>query len=215
MLSFTRPTLEDKIYLREVPAVDEALQALAGEPGEPGEPGDLTLRELVPSLSKHFSMDYLFFSEQTPMLFAGDGGTGSHLHIDRKPLVQFCHVLHGTKVFCVAPAGASAPGPVVPWDRKDPTDPKGPSSPSYEATLSTDSELPAGAAEWLQREDVSVAVVQPGDVLLFLGQSLHAGCNGAGRLCMAVFHGAQPTSYMAQGVFGPAYQALARKVLAR
>lgn len=32
--------------------------------------------------------DTLFVSERVPMLFAGDGGTGSHLHIDRKPLLQ-------------------------------------------------------------------------------------------------------------------------------
>lgn len=32
----------------------------------------------------------LVFSEATPSLFAGDGGTGSHLHVDRKPLLQVC-----------------------------------------------------------------------------------------------------------------------------
>ena len=50
---------------------------------------------------------------------------------------------------------------------------------------------------------------------LFLGRSLHAGCNGASEACVAVFHGAQPISYMAQGAFGPAYQVLARQILSR
>ena len=85
-----------------------------------------------------------------------------------------------------------------------------------EAVLSTDSDkLPAAAGEWLQREDVTLTVVRPGDVFLFLGHSLHAGCNGASEACVAVFHGAQPIAYMAQGAFGPAYQVLARQILSR
>ena len=168
----------------------------------------LSLQDLVPRLSQHFGTNYLYFSEQTPMLFAGDGGTASHLHIDRKPLMQFCHVLHGTKVFCVSPppGGKAEGGPVVPWEAN---------ATSHEAVLSTDTELPAEAGEWLQRKDVTLTVVRPGDVFLFLGRSLHAGCNGASEACVAVFHGAQPISYMAQGAFGPAYQVLARQILSR
>ena len=196
-LTLSRPQLADKIYLREVPAVDDALYSLSGD--------RFSLQDLVPRLGQDFGTNYLFFSEQTPMLFAGDRGTGSHLHIDRKPLVQFCHVLHGTKVFCVAPREGHRPGPVVPWE----------STGAPEAVLSTDAELPTGAGKWLQRDDVSVALVRPGDILMFLGQSLHAGCNGASELCAAVFHGAQPVSYMAQGAFGPAYQALAQKILSK
>eukprot|EP00439_Symbiodinium_sp_Y106_P045165 s720_g5.t1 len=199
-LTLSRPKLSDKIYLREVPAADDALSSLSSM--------HLSLQDLVPRLSQHFGTNYLYFSEQTPMLFAGDGGTASHLHIDRKPLMQFCHVLHGTKVFCVSPppGGKAEGGPVVPWEAN---------ATSHEAVLSTDTELPAEAGEWLQRKDVTLTVVRPGDVFLFLGRSLHAGCNGASEACVAVFHGAQPISYMAQGAFGPAYQVLARQILSR
>lgn len=197
-LTLSRPKLSDKIYLREVPAADDALSSLSST--------QLSLQDLVPRLSQHFGTNYLYFSEKIPMLFAGDGGTASHLHIDRKPLMQFCHVLHGTKVFCVSPpAEAATPGPVVPWE----------ANLAQEAVLSTDMELPAAAGEWLQREDVTLTVVRPGDVFLFLGHSLHAGCNGASEACVAVFHGAQPIAYMAQGAFGPAYQVLARQILSR
>ncbi|CAK9029910.1 Chaperone protein DnaJ [Durusdinium trenchii] len=122
------------------------------------------------------------------MLFAGDGGTGSHLHIDRKPLLQFCHVLHGRKFFTVAPNGGRPPGAVVPWRCASP-----------EVQLST-STSGVEVEEYLVQPEVSVAVLRPGDdLMLFLGQSCHAGSNGAGEVCVSLFHGMQPVSYMLQG----------------
>ena len=60
---------------------------------------------------------------------------------------------------------------------------------------------------------VSVCCLHPGDLLLFLGQSCHAGCNGAAQMSLSLFHGAMPLSYMLQGAFGVPYQLMARKLM--
>eukprot|EP00913_Durusdinium_trenchii_P018008 g16922.t1 len=110
-LTFAKVRVE-QIYLREVLASQDSLRPFLGE-----ESRGVTVEasELVAQLGQQLGSDTLFVSERVPMLFAGDGGTGSHLHIDRKPLLQFCHVLHGRKFFTVAPNGGRPPGAVVPW----------------------------------------------------------------------------------------------------
>lgn len=45
---------------------------------------------LVSQLAALLSRAGLVFAEDRPGLFAGDAGTASHLHVDRKPLLQFC-----------------------------------------------------------------------------------------------------------------------------
>ena len=60
---------------------------------------------------------------------------------------------------------------------------------------------------------VSVCCLHPGDLLLFLGQSCHAGCNGAAQMSLSLFHGTMPLSYMLQGAFGAPYQLMARKMM--
>ena len=60
---------------------------------------------------------------------------------------------------------------------------------------------------------VSVCCLHPGDLLLFLGQSCHAGCNGAAQMSLSLFHGTMPLSYMLQGAFGVPYQLMARKLM--
>lgn len=36
-------------------------------------------------------------NDELPQVFAGDGGSASHVHVDMLPMVQMCHVLHGIK----------------------------------------------------------------------------------------------------------------------
>ena len=45
---------------------------------------------LVSQLAALLSRAGLVFAEDRPGLFAGDAGTASPLHVDRKPLLQFC-----------------------------------------------------------------------------------------------------------------------------
>ncbi|CAJ1389216.1 unnamed protein product [Effrenium voratum] len=195
-VSFARPDRTDFMYLREVPAVPESMAPFLG-----GEPVDM--QQLVPALAEHLAGGDLFFHRATPMLFAGDGGTASHLHIDAQgtPLVQFCHVLHGTKLLLTAPRADAEPGPVLPWG-----------SEASEVRFPAGGVLQQEAAEWLLRPEVSVAAAGPGDLLLFQGQAPHAGCNGTGELNVSLFHSAQPIRAMLEGAFGPAYQALAQRM---
>lgn len=204
-LEMVRPCLADTLYLRETPASQSALEPFSG----PG--ADVT--QLVPELSERFGEAPIFMSERLPMLFAGDGGTASHVHIDRQPLIQFCHIVHGTKFFGVAPSSTSShpytAGSVVPWESTEER-----TTPS-EVSLPVDKEMPIAAQKWLQRPEVSIAAVQTGDLLLFPGRSIHFGANALGGLCLALFHGAQSIDDMANGIFGPGQQALAAKWLSQ
>lgn len=193
-ITFGRPKVIQKIYLREAVASAEALSLFCD-----GVDGDGKV--LVSQLAALLSRAGLVFAEDRPGLFAGDAGTASHLHVDRKPLLQFCHGLHGCKFFCVAPG--KAPGPQVPWQ----------SGAQLEAKLPTDAKLSTAAVEWMQSPEVSVCCLHPGDLLLFLGQSCHAGCNGAAQMSLSLFHGTMPLSYMLQGAFGVPYQLMARKLM--
>lgn len=51
----------------------------------PDFPSQVLVSQLAALLSRA-----LVFAEDRPGLFAGDAGTASHLHVDRKPLLQFC-----------------------------------------------------------------------------------------------------------------------------
>lgn len=53
-------------------------------------PNDFPSQVLVSQLAALLSRAGLVFAEDRPGLFAGDAGTASHLHVDRKPLLQFC-----------------------------------------------------------------------------------------------------------------------------
>ncbi|CAK0820923.1 unnamed protein product, partial [Prorocentrum cordatum] len=157
--------------------------------------------DLVPEVARRIGGQHLFISERTPMLFAGDQGTASHVHIDNKPLIQFCHVLHGTKLFCVAPS--------APWVSQD----QAADAAHGEVSLPVDVPLADDAAEWLQRPDTSVCAGRPGDLFLFPGRKPHCGANGLGALSVALFHGARRVQDMASGVFGPGMQQLAMRQL--
>eukprot|EP00403_Amphidinium_massartii_P037406 CAMPEP_0178455198 /NCGR_PEP_ID=MMETSP0689_2-20121128/45777_1 /TAXON_ID=160604 /ORGANISM="Amphidinium massartii, Strain CS-259" /LENGTH=561 /DNA_ID=CAMNT_0020081209 /DNA_START=6 /DNA_END=1692 /DNA_ORIENTATION=+ len=195
-----RGRLPSTVYLREVPAEDASMELFSG--------AGASAKALVPELAKHLGSRELFFGEQKPMLFAGGGGSASHLHVDKLPLIQFCHVLHGTKFFCVdSDQGSHIPGPARPWKSVEA---------DTEVAIPCDSEpLSDDAADWLRREDVSVAAVEAGDILLFKGRVAHCGVNAAGQPCIALFHGAQPTADMARGVFGLDFQILAQRMLER
>eukprot|EP00435_Cladocopium_sp_Y103_P012638 s1090_g3.t1 len=198
-ITFGRPKVIQKIYLREAVASQEALSRFGVDDV------DVDGKVLVSQLSAQLSTaaDGLVFAEDRPGLFAGDAGTASHLHVDRKPLLQFCHGLHGCKFFCVAPG--KSPGPQVPWQRDAISE--------LEAKLPTDGKPLSTAAEWMQSPEVSICCLHPGDLLLFLGQSCHAGCNGAAQISLSLFHGTMPLSYMLQGAFGVPYQLMARKMM--
>jgi len=192
-LVLERPKLLDHLYLRETLASDEAVQVFAG--------AGQSAKELVPELAQRIGSRHLFISERTPMLFAGDGGTASHVHIDNKPLIQFCHVIHGIKLFGVAPS--------APWVSQDAAAEK-----AYgEVCLHVDIPLAEDAREWLERPDTSVCAMQPADLLLFPGRKPHFGANGLGGVSVALFHGARNMADMANGVFGPAFQELALRQL--
>jgi len=170
-MEVAQPVLSDPLYLRE--ASPNLLRSLAGLRSA------RSARELFPRVRDAFA-GTMELVEKEPLLFAGDGGSASHVHTDSDPQVQMCHVLHGTKLFGVAEgAAASSVDWISRWG----------AGAQPEVSLPADRELPAAQAAWLESEGVSVVAGSAGDVLLFWGGSPHFGANalGAGP-CVAFFH---------------------------
>jgi len=182
-LELAQPVLEDPLYLRE--AKGSILQTMANL-----RPQD-DINRLFPQVKGCFSSVFEL-EEAEPLVFAGDGGSASHVHTDSDPQIQMCHVLHGSKLFGVV-LGQQAIE--VPWIRRFDA------ATDVEVSLPTDVRPPAEQASWLSSEGVSVALGRSGDILLFWGGSPHFGCNGLGSgPCVAVFHACKPLFDLSQGM---------------
>merc|ERR1719433_995081 len=92
-----QPLLERPFYLRE--ASTAVLLELGGAATEQ------PVLELIPTLSGLLGASAgasgLREVQPRPKVFAGDGGSGSRVHADNVPRVQFCHVVQGVKLFTV------------------------------------------------------------------------------------------------------------------
>ncbi|CAE7838351.1 THO3 [Symbiodinium microadriaticum] len=173
-LEVAQPVLEEPLYIRE--ASTELLTRLADDASEKA------AAELLPKVSE--LMDGFRMNDALPQVFAGDGGSASHVHMDLVPMVQMCHVVHGIKIFGV---DATCGDEVKPWVTRF----RGPSA-DAEVALHVDQPIEQEHAEWLASRGVSIAVCGPGDVMLFWGGNPHFGANGLGAgPCVALFHGCE------------------------
>jgi len=111
------------------------------------------------------------------MVFAGDGGSASRRHADQQHRVQFCHVLHGAKLFALDASGAGA-------GAEDAA-----ASGYGEIFLPPGPPLPEAEAAWLTGRAVSVAECCAGDIFCFWGGDRHCGANAlSAGPCVALFH---------------------------
>jgi len=129
----------------------------------------------------------LCFEEHRPMVFAGDGGSASRLHADQQHRVQFCHMLHGLKLFALDTSGTVGTGD----DAR--------ASGYNEVSLPVDLPLPPEQAAWLSAPEVSVAAARAGDIFCFWGGDRHCGANAlSSGPSVALFHSCskkeEPTS---------------------
>lgn len=172
-LEVGQPVLKEPIYIRE--ATTELLTTLADEEATEA------VEDLLPQISALLK-DRAKMSDELPQVFAGDGGSASHVHVDSAPMVQMCHVVHGIKIF-----GVDSSGEVKPWVTRG-----GSSSTDAEVALPVDIDLDQEHAAWLASPSTSIAMCRAGDVMLFWGGNPHFGSNGmnAGP-CVALFHGFQ------------------------
>lgn len=182
-LELAQPVLADPLYLRE--ARGHILQTMADL-----RPQD-DINRLFPEVKGCFSNDFEL-EETEPLVFAGDGGSGSHVHTDSDPQIQMCHVLHGSKLFGVVHGEHEME---VPWIRRFDA------ATDVEVSLPADVRPPPEQASWLSSEGVSIAWGRSGDILLFWGGTPHFGCNGLGSgPCVAVFHACKPLFDFNQGI---------------
>jgi len=182
-LELAQPVLTDPMYLRE--AKGNILHTMAKL-----RPGD-DINRLFPQIRDVFSNEFEL-EEAEPLVFAGDGGSASHVHTDSDPQIQMCHVLHGSKFFGVVLGEHEME---VPWIRRfdDATE--------VEVSLPADVRPPPEQASWLSSEGVSVAWGRSGDILLFWGGTPHFGCNGRDvGPCVAAFHACKPLFNFSEGI---------------
>jgi hypothetical protein len=127
----------------------------------------------------------LVWREGTPRLFLGEAASLSCAHTDMCPQVQMAHALLGTKLLGVASHDATSrlraehaeeaeDGEIL---EQEPT------------SVPTDRRLGARASRLLCDPEMTIAVLQAGDLAVFDSGALHFASNGAGSLNAAVYHG--------------------------
>lgn len=173
-LEVGQPVLQEPLYIRE--ATTSLLTTLADEEATEA------VEELLPRVSELFK-GQAKMSDELPQVFAGDGGSASHVHVDSSPMVQMCHVVHGIKIFGVDSHNTEELKPwVTRWGS--------PAATEAEVALPVDIDLDQDYAAWLANRETSIAMCRAGDVMLFWGGNPHFGSNGMGAgPCVALFHG--------------------------
>lgn len=171
-LEVEQAVLQTPFYIREASTL--LLRELGGADAEGA------ALELVPCVQRLLhgrAGESLCFEEHRPMVFAGDGGSASRLHADQQHRVQFCHMLHGVKLFALDTSGGAG------------SEDDARASGYGEVALPVDLPLPAEQAAWLARPEVSVAVARAGDVFCFWGGDRHCGANALNfGPSVALFH---------------------------
>ncbi|MFT4976093.1 MAG: hypothetical protein ACI8S6_001988 [Myxococcota bacterium] len=120
----------------------------------------------------------LLWREGTPRLFLGEAGSVTSAHTDMCPQVQMAHALVGTKLVGVASHGATPRlrAEHIP-DDDEPT------------SVPTDRPLTARSHRLLCDPEVTVVVLQAGDLAVFDSGALHFASNGAEAISGALYHG--------------------------
>jgi hypothetical protein len=121
----------------------------------------------------------LLWREETPRLFLGEAGSLTCAHTDICPQLEVAHGLLGVKLLGVASHDAT---PRLSVDHGENCD--------EEAThVPTDRPLTPRQTRLLSDPDVTLALIQEGDLAVFASGALHFASNGGGGLNAALYHG--------------------------
>ncbi|MFT5685846.1 MAG: hypothetical protein ACI8RZ_006800 [Myxococcota bacterium] len=124
----------------------------------------------------------LLWKEDTPRLFIGEAGSVTCAHTDICPQLQLAHGLLGTKLLGVASHAATAHLGDEHGDDEGDSD--------EEATfISTDRPLTTRQSRLLTDVDVTLLVLQDGDLAVFDSGALHFASNGAQGLSGSLYYG--------------------------
>ncbi len=125
----------------------------------------------------------LLWREDTPRLFLGDAGSITCAHTDICPRLELAHGLHGTKVIGIASPDAT---PRL-QDAHAGDDEDFGEEPTW---VPTDRPLTHRESQLLCDADLTLALLQTGDLAVFDSGLLHFASNGAEGLNCALYHGA-------------------------
>jgi len=129
----------------------------------------------------------LLWREDTPRLFIGEAGSLTCAHTDICPQLEMAHGLLGLKILGVASHDAS-PRLIAEHAGDEVAGPE--DAGDEEATrVPTDRPLTARQSRLLGDVDVTMALLQDGDLAVFDSGALHFASNGADGLNCALYHG--------------------------
>ncbi|KAJ1453634.1 hypothetical protein M885DRAFT_618834 [Pelagophyceae sp. CCMP2097] len=174
-LKFETAVAASRYYAVELPVA--ALPALAGEADDDIDVGTEFFAALDGLTSRR---EEFIWREQAPRAFIGDAASMTCLHVDMLPQLQFAHGLGGTKLLGVATLAATARLSKDHCVTED------------ETRVPTHAKLDELQRALLLDADVSVAVLRPGDALVFSSAAAHFASNGASGPNAAIYHGALP-----------------------
>ena len=155
----------------------------------------------------------VLWGEEETKAFLGDPGSLTSAHVDIAPQLELAHGLHGIKFLGVADHGATArmlsehaadvpgnaPAPVAEEDEQEGVEEEdegwweeeddGYDDERVATSVPTDRPLAPHESSLLTDPAMSLAVLAPGDLLVFSSAALHFASNGAAELSAALYHG--------------------------
>ena len=183
-ITFETAVQVSRLYAVEMPAaVALGVLAATADEGLRVPPRDVGVGASLDALCGHT----LVWREDTPRLFLGESGSVTCAHTDICPQVQMVHALVGTKLLGVAAHHAT---PRLRAEHALADEDEDGNLLEHESTsVSTDRPLSARALRLLCDPEVTIAVLQPGDLALFDSGALHFASNGKAGISGAVYHG--------------------------
>jgi hypothetical protein len=170
------------LYAVEMPA-DAALTALAAVGAS--QPATRPIDVGVGAALRALCGPALLWREDTPRLFIGEAGSLTCAHTDICPQLELAHGLFGSKLLGVASCAAT-PRLSAEHVGDDGDD----DDIDHEATrVPTDRPLTPRQSRLLYDADVTVALLQAGDLAVFDSGALHFASNGADTVNGALYHG--------------------------
>jgi len=128
----------------------------------------------------------LLWREPTPRLFLGASGSVTCAHVDICPQLQVAHGLVGTKVLGVASQQAT---PRLSAEHAGDAGGAGSAIDEGAAHVPMDRPLSPRQARLLEDPEVTLVLLQEGDLAVFDSGALHFASNGAEGLAGALYHG--------------------------
>ena len=172
------------LYAVEMPAnaVLAALAAASGSITSTMAPLDIAVGDALNALCE----GALLWREDTPRLFLGEASSMTCAHTDICPQLELAHGLFGLKILGVASHKETARLSAEHGGNEAAAD----EAAGYEATrVPTDRPLTPTQSRLLGDTDITLALLQQGDLAVFDSGALHFASNGANGPSGALYHG--------------------------